>query len=82
MRQASPKMFAIVCAALGLIALVVALRRLVRAPSGDVESYVRNGDAWQLDARVLKWRGVATCSGSTRATGSSASAAATSRAAR
>jgi hypothetical protein len=31
----------------------------VRAPSGDVETYVLNGDEWQLDARVLKWRGVA-----------------------
>lgn len=120
MPQASPEVFAIVCGALGLIALVVALRRLarahffaatrsallglllvagaaflfafsatlygyarltyeapvaqltfvalgpqlytatiVRAPASDVETYVLNGDEWQLDARVLKWRGVA-----------------------
>ncbi len=32
---------------------------LVRAPAGDVETFVLNGDEWQLDARVLKWHGVA-----------------------
>ena len=32
---------------------------LVRAPSGDVDTYALNGDEWQLDARVLKWRGIA-----------------------
>ena len=32
---------------------------LVRRPSGDVETFALNGDEWQLDARVLKWRGVA-----------------------
>ena len=32
---------------------------LVRAPSGDVETFALNGDEWQLDARVLKWRGFA-----------------------
>jgi len=32
---------------------------LVRAPSSDVETFALNGDEWQLDARVLKWRGVA-----------------------
>ena len=32
---------------------------LVRAPAGDVETFALSGDEWQLDARVLKWRGVA-----------------------
>jgi hypothetical protein len=120
MPQPSAEVFAIACAALGLVALVIALRRLlharffaatrsallglllvagagflfafsmtlhtyarltyeqpvaqlafvalgpqlysatlVRVPSGDVETYALNGDEWQLDARVLKWRGVA-----------------------
>jgi len=120
MPQPNPEVFAIAFASLGLIALVVALRRLlhahifaatrsallglllvtgaaflfafsmtlhtyarltyeqpvaqlafvalgpqlytatlVRAPSGDVETFALNGDEWQLDARVLKWRGVA-----------------------
>jgi hypothetical protein len=120
MPEPSPEVFAIVCAALGLLALFVSLRRLlrarffaatrsgilglllvagaallfafsltlhtyarltyeqpvahlsfvalgpqlytatlVRAPSGDVETFALNGDEWQLDARVLKWRGVA-----------------------
>jgi len=32
---------------------------LVHAPTGDVQTFDLNGDEWQLDARVLKWRGVA-----------------------
>lgn len=28
-------------------------------PSGDVRGYVLRGDEWQVDARVLKWRGLA-----------------------
>jgi hypothetical protein len=28
-------------------------------PSGEVRGYVLRGDDWQIDARVLKWRGVA-----------------------
>jgi hypothetical protein len=32
---------------------------LTRAPAGDVETFALNGDEWQLDARVLKWRGFA-----------------------
>jgi hypothetical protein len=28
-------------------------------PSGEVRGYVLRGDAWQIDARVLKWHGVA-----------------------
>jgi hypothetical protein len=28
-------------------------------PSGDVQGYVLRGDEWQIDARVLKWRGIA-----------------------
>jgi hypothetical protein len=28
-------------------------------PSGAVQGYVLRGDEWQIDARVLKWRGVA-----------------------
>jgi hypothetical protein len=28
-------------------------------PSGEVRGYVLRGDEWQIDARVLKWRGVA-----------------------
>src|SRR5258708_27042513 len=27
-------------------------------PSGEVRGYVLRGDAWQIDARVLKWRGI------------------------
>ena len=30
---------------------------LTRAPSGNVETFLLSGDEWQLDARVLKWRG-------------------------
>jgi hypothetical protein len=32
---------------------------LTRLPSGERESFVLAGDDWQLDARVLKWRGYA-----------------------
>lgn len=32
-------------------------------PSGEVREYVLLGDAWQIDARVLKWRGIATVLG-------------------
>src|SRR5262252_213088 len=28
-------------------------------PSGAVQGYVLRGDEWQIDARVLKWRGMA-----------------------
>ncbi len=28
-----------------------------RIPSGDMQVFMLNGDEWQLDARVLKWRG-------------------------
>ena len=28
-------------------------------PSGEVRGYVLRGDEWQIDARVLKWKGVA-----------------------
>jgi hypothetical protein len=28
-----------------------------RIPSGEMQVFVLNGDEWQLDARVLKWRG-------------------------
>jgi hypothetical protein len=28
-------------------------------PSGEVHGYVLRGDEWQIDARVLKWRGLA-----------------------
>jgi hypothetical protein len=30
---------------------------LARIPSGDMQVFMMNGDEWQLDARVLKWRG-------------------------
>jgi len=36
---------------------------LIRAPSGEMQVFVINGDEWQLDARVLKWRGWATMLG-------------------
>jgi len=32
---------------------------LVRSSSGDVQTFALRGDEWQLDARVLKWRGIA-----------------------
>jgi hypothetical protein len=32
-------------------------------PDGERESFVLNGDEWQLDARVLKWHGAATLLG-------------------
>jgi hypothetical protein len=28
-------------------------------PSGAVQGYILRGDEWQIDARVLKWRGIA-----------------------
>ncbi len=28
-------------------------------PSGEIRGYVLRGDEWQIDARVLKWRGIA-----------------------
>src|SRR4030095_12352806 len=31
----------------------------LRYPSGEVHGYVLRGDEWQIDARVLKWRGIA-----------------------
>jgi hypothetical protein len=30
---------------------------LLRAPSGEMQVFVLNGDEWQMDARILKWRG-------------------------
>jgi len=36
---------------------------LLRAPSGEMQVFAINGDEWQLDARVLKWRGWATLLG-------------------
>jgi hypothetical protein len=36
---------------------------LIRAPSGEMQVFTVNGDEWQLDARVLKWRGWATLLG-------------------
>ena len=36
---------------------------LLRNPSGEMQVFVLNGDEWQLDARVLKWRGWATVLG-------------------
>lgn len=36
---------------------------LTRAPSGDVQTFDLAGDEWQLDARVLKWRGWANAAG-------------------
>ncbi len=36
---------------------------ITRIPSGDRQSFMLNGDEWQLDARVLKWRGWATLLG-------------------
>jgi hypothetical protein len=30
---------------------------ITRIPSGDRQTFMVNGDEWQLDARVLKWRG-------------------------
>ncbi len=32
-------------------------------PSGEVRGYVLRGDEWEIDARVLKWRGVASVLG-------------------
>lgn len=36
---------------------------LIRAPSGATQVFTVNGDEWQLDARVLKWKGWATVMG-------------------
>jgi hypothetical protein len=33
---------------------------MVRIPSGDLQIFMLEGDEWQLDARVLKWKGWAT----------------------
>jgi len=30
---------------------------LAKIPAGDLQIFLLNGDEWQLDARVLKWRG-------------------------
>ncbi|HEU4655831.1 MAG TPA: hypothetical protein VFS47_17715, partial [Steroidobacteraceae bacterium] len=30
---------------------------LTQVPSGEMQTFVLAGDEWQLDARVLKWRG-------------------------
>jgi hypothetical protein len=32
---------------------------LTRVPTGDEQTFILDGDEWQLDARVLKWRGFA-----------------------
>ncbi len=36
---------------------------LAQVPSGEMQTFVLAGDEWQLDARVLKWRGWATLLG-------------------
>ncbi|HEU4602464.1 MAG TPA: hypothetical protein VFS24_10870 [Steroidobacteraceae bacterium] len=36
---------------------------LTQVPSGEMQTFVLAGDEWQLDARVLKWRGWATLLG-------------------
>jgi hypothetical protein len=36
---------------------------MVRIPSGDLQIFMLDGDEWQLDARVLKWKGWATVLG-------------------
>jgi hypothetical protein len=36
---------------------------LIRTPSGDLQVFAVSGDEWQLDARVLKWRGWTTLLG-------------------
>lgn len=38
-------------------------RAIVRHPNGDREAFVIAGDEWQLDARILKWKGLATLAG-------------------
>ena len=30
---------------------------LTQVPNGEIQMFVLNGDEWQLDARVLKWKG-------------------------
>ena len=47
---------------------------LLTYPSGETQELALAGDEWQVDARVLKWKPFADCSGSTPRTGSSASA--------
>jgi hypothetical protein len=36
---------------------------MVRIPSGDLQIFMLDGDEWQLDARVLKWKGWVTLLG-------------------
>jgi hypothetical protein len=36
---------------------------IARIPSGDMQVFMMNGDEWQLDARVLKWKSWATLLG-------------------
>jgi len=36
---------------------------MVRIPAGDLQIFMLEGDEWQLDARVLKWKGWATLLG-------------------
>ncbi len=36
---------------------------LTREPTGSAQSFALHGDEWQLDARVIKWRGFATLLG-------------------
>ncbi len=36
---------------------------IIRAPSGEMQVFAVTGDEWQLDARVLKWRGWAALMG-------------------
>jgi hypothetical protein len=36
---------------------------LIRAPNGEMQVFAITGDEWQLDARVLKWRGWSTLLG-------------------
>jgi len=36
---------------------------LAQVPSGEMQTFMLAGDEWQLDARVLKWRGWATLLG-------------------
>jgi hypothetical protein len=36
---------------------------LAQVPSGEIQMFVLAGDEWQLDARVLKWKGWATLLG-------------------
>lgn len=36
---------------------------LTQVPNGEIQMFVLSGDEWQLDARVLKWKGWATLFG-------------------